>query len=59
MDIWLIVISIAILVVEYFLGSTKVIKPNSLIETVLEAGKGVLLYLKDQREDDVEEKKAE
>lgn len=57
MDVWAIVLAVAILILEYFLGSTKIIKPNSLIETIVESVKGVLIYLRDTRE--VEEKKEE
>lgn len=56
MDIWSLVIMVAIFLVEYFLGSTKLVKANSLVEAILEAAKKVLVFLKENRQDEEEKK---
>lgn len=51
MDIWMIILTVALLVLEYFLGETKMVKPNSLLSAVLEAAKKILVFFKEQKEE--------
>lgn len=51
MDIWMIILTIALLVLDYFMGETKMVKPNSLLSAVLEAAKKILVFFKEQKEE--------
>lgn len=34
--LWIVIVGLAILIIEFILGKTKFIKPNSIIDTVLQ-----------------------
>ena len=51
MEIWTIILTIALLVLEYFLGETTLVKPNSLLSAVLEAAKKILLFFKKEKKE--------
>lgn len=57
MDIWMIILSIALLAIEFFLGETKMVKPNSLVAAILDAVKKILVFFKEKKADTGEEKK--
>lgn len=47
MEFLAILFPILILVIEFFLGNTKMVKENSLISVILEAAKAILVHFKD------------